>query len=99
MMADKKAGDLKFDEALEKLEGIVRRLESGQADLEESLDLYQEGVSIARQCREVLTSAELKVKMLLGELEGEVAEAETSIDVDASSADDGGQSEDGTIPF
>lgn len=63
--------ELKFEEALEKLETIVDELEEGSVDLEESLELFENGVKLARMCREKLTKAEEKVKILMEE-EGEL---------------------------
>jgi exodeoxyribonuclease VII small subunit len=60
--------DLKrFESALDELEQIVGKLERGELKLEESLQLFERGVALARQCRQSLETAELKVKHLLGE--------------------------------
>ena len=53
-----------FEEALARLEEIVRALESGQSKLEDSLALYEEGIRLARACNEKLDGAEQKIKML-----------------------------------
>jgi len=49
------------------LEEIVRRLESQELDLDESLKLFEEGIERLRAVRERLTAAEAKVKQILGE--------------------------------
>jgi exodeoxyribonuclease VII small subunit len=54
-----------FAEQLERLEAIVRRLESEDLDLDEALKLFEEGVERLRGAREQLTQAELKVKKAL----------------------------------
>ena len=54
-----------FETALARLSEIVRMLESGQAPLEESLALYEEGVGLVRLCNEKLDGAEKKIKALL----------------------------------
>ena len=56
-----------FAEQLERLEEIVRRLESQELDLDESLKLFEEGIERLRAVRERLTAAEAKVKQILGE--------------------------------
>lgn len=61
--------ELTFGEALGELEGIVRALESGELELEESLERYERGVALLRACRERLAGAEQRVTMLIGELE------------------------------
>ena len=57
----------RFEQALDELEQIVGKLERGELKLEESLALFERGVALARQCRQSLETAELKVKQLLGE--------------------------------
>jgi exodeoxyribonuclease VII small subunit len=54
-----------FAEQLERLEAIVRRLESQELDLDEALKLFEEGVQRLRAMRERLSSAEAKVKQVL----------------------------------
>lgn len=61
--------DLRFGDALDELDAIVRALESGQLDLEESLEVYQRGVAVLKAAQGKLAAAEQKVTMLLGELE------------------------------
>jgi len=53
-----------FESALERLEEITERLESGETKLEESIDLYTEGIEIAGICTKKLADAEKKVKIL-----------------------------------
>jgi len=55
-----------FGEQLERLEEIVRRLESQELDLDESLKLFEEGIERLRVVRERLAAAEAKVKQILG---------------------------------
>lgn len=54
-----------FAQQLERLETIVRQLESPELDLDEALKLFQEGVEGLRALRERLSSAEAKVKQVL----------------------------------
>jgi exodeoxyribonuclease VII small subunit len=55
----------KFEEALGKLEEIVRRMETGDMGLEESLKAFEEGIKLARVCSRKLDEAERRVDMLL----------------------------------
>jgi exodeoxyribonuclease VII small subunit len=57
----------KFEEALQKLEEIVRRMESGDLGLEESLKAFEEGIKLARFCSRKLDEAERRVEILLKE--------------------------------
>ncbi len=55
----------KFEEAFSKLEEIVRKLESGNMSLEESLKAFEEGVRLSRICSERLDEAERRVEILI----------------------------------
>ena len=59
-----------FAQDLERLEAIVRRLESGELDLDEALKLFEEGVERLRAARTRLTAAEAKVKQVLTDRAG-----------------------------
>ena len=61
---------LSFEEALQRLETIVSRLEEGDVPLEESLAAYAEGTRLARTCRERLERAEVMIKKLSEDAEG-----------------------------
>ena len=65
-MATKKT-DINFEKALEELEGIVEDLESGDLSLENSLQSFEKGIKLARQCQELLSKAELQVQKLIEE--------------------------------
>lgn len=54
-----------FEEALGRLEEIVKTLEDGESSLEESLSLFEEGVRMARLCSRRLDAAETRIRMLL----------------------------------
>lgn len=56
--------EMNFELAIARLEQIVRSLESGNAPLDESLALFEEGVGLVRFCNEKLDKAESKVKLL-----------------------------------
>lgn len=63
--------NITFEEAVKRLEEIVRMLEGGTAPLDESLTLFEEGVSLVKFCNEKLDGAEQKVKMLTFTPDGE----------------------------
>jgi len=60
----------KFEEALNKLEKIVSKLERGDIPLEESLKLFEEGVRLSRFCNQKLDEAEKRVEILMKDKEG-----------------------------
>jgi len=72
------ADGLAFGEALAELEAIVAQLESGQLELEESLERYERGVSLLRALQAKLTQAQQKVTMLSGELEADTGAEDLS---------------------
>ncbi|GAB4385357.1 MAG: hypothetical protein Kow0022_10900 [Phycisphaerales bacterium] len=55
---------LSYEQAVEELEHIVERIESGEASLEESMKLYERGTSLLRRCRNVLDQAEQRLSEL-----------------------------------
>lgn len=61
-----------FEEAMKRLEAIVRRLEAGEAGLEESLRLFEEGVAVCRFLSGKLDEAEAKIEMLLQTSDGQL---------------------------
>jgi exodeoxyribonuclease VII small subunit len=60
----------RFEDALDKLEKIVSRLEEGDISLEESLKLFEDGIKLSRFCSQKLEEAERKVEILLRDKEG-----------------------------
>jgi len=75
-MAEKKKKSLTFEQALEKLDKIVTRIEAGEVGLEASITQYEEGIALIRQCREILAKAEKKIEVLTRETSGELTAAE-----------------------
>ena len=54
-----------FEEQLKTLEVVVERLEKGDLALEESLQLFEQGVALSDSCKKQLDSAEGRVQVLL----------------------------------
>ncbi|HOB22546.1 MAG: exodeoxyribonuclease VII small subunit [Firmicutes bacterium] len=61
-----------FEEALARLEELVRSLEEGKLPLAESLAAFEEGVALLRRCTQELEEAEGKVEVLLQDENGNV---------------------------
>ena len=68
-----KSNELNFEEAIEKLEAIVAKMESAASTLDDSLADFEEGVRLIRICTAKLEAAEQKVKILIGK-DGELVE-------------------------
>ena len=59
--------ELAFEQAIERLEGIVERLEDGDLDLEASLAAFEEGVALSKRCAGQLDAAERRIEILVKE--------------------------------
>lgn len=59
--------DTSFEESLDQLESLVDRLERGQLLLDESLELFEKGMKLARICNSKLARAERKIEVLIEE--------------------------------
>jgi exodeoxyribonuclease VII small subunit len=66
---------LTYEQAFSKLETIVGRLETGDSSLDESVTLYQEGMSLAKFCADQLAAIEHQISQLIVGQTGEVREA------------------------
>ena len=60
----KKEKNLTFEENLKKLEDIVEQLESGEIDLERSVELYEKGMILKNNCEEKLKKVEIQIKKI-----------------------------------
>ena len=64
-MATQKLKDFQFEKALNDLEKLITKMESGKLSLEESLKNFEEGIGLIKQCQQTLTQAEQKVQVLI----------------------------------
>lgn len=67
------AEDLPFEDALKELERIVARLESGDASLQEAIDLYERGDQLRRHCAARLDAAQARIEAIRTDAEGRAA--------------------------
>ncbi|MBW8016593.1 MAG: exodeoxyribonuclease VII small subunit [Planctomycetes bacterium] len=66
-MAKEKKNDinkLQFEEAIESLTGIVNNIESGETDLQASLEQYERGMKLINHCRDILQAAEKRIEKI-----------------------------------
>ncbi len=70
-----------FEASLAELEIIVGTLEEGDLPLEESLELFEKGIKLSRDCRTRLTNAERRIEILMQDSEGEL----TAVEIEPSS--------------
>lgn len=77
MSKEKKTpADLPFEEAMARLESIVREMEGDAVSLDQSLGLYEEGIALVRRLNRELDEAEQRVRILQKTPDGEIKPAE-----------------------
>jgi exodeoxyribonuclease VII small subunit len=81
----KKTPALNFEAALAELEQLVERMETGEMSLEESLQAFERGVALTRDCQKALKEAELRVQALT---ETDAGLALEDVDAEALDLDD-----------
>jgi exodeoxyribonuclease VII small subunit len=82
--------EMKFEDALKRLEKIVADLEGGGLSLDEALDKYEEGIRLSKTCAKKLEAARKKVEILLKSEDGSVELKE----FDEKSAEEGEKPQD-----
>lgn len=65
-----------FEKSFSELESIVAKLEAGDLSLDESLALFQRGMELSKKCGAMLDQAELRIKQLVPQANGELGEEE-----------------------
>lgn len=73
-MAENSKKEISFEEALERLNEIVKALEHSDARLDDSLKLFEEGVALVKQCNDQIDQAEAKIKQLVRSSDGTLEE-------------------------
>ena len=66
-MTKKKQTGFDFEQALEDLEALVSSMEEGELSLEDSLQAFEKGIKLTRECQAALKQAEQKVQVLINE--------------------------------
>lgn len=66
--------NMTFEQSMQRLEQIVRAMERGDVALEESLQLFQEGTELVRNCNQLLDDAQLQVKKIMTAPDGSPVE-------------------------
>ena len=81
-----------FEASLEALERIVQQLEGGDLPLEKSLELFEQGIRLSRECQERLTQAERRIEVLLRDNQGRPVTAPYN-EAKAATGDDDAESD------
>jgi exodeoxyribonuclease VII small subunit len=85
---EKKAKKITFEDALEELETIASKLESGELTLEQSIQFYEKGVELAKFCRQKLEEAERKIEVLQKQPDGTVQKKSVKVKEDTGEIED-----------
>lgn len=83
-MAENSKKEISFEEALERLNEIVKALEHSDAPLDDSLKLFEEGVALIKRCNNQIDLAETKIKQLVRSSDGTLEEQDFAVKDDAS---------------
>ncbi len=67
MGSKEKKGKTSFEQAMKRMSEIVKELEDGNMKLEDTLELFEEGVKLSKICREFLENAAKKVEEIKSE--------------------------------
>lgn len=70
MIEDAGIAELSFEDALRELEGIVAKLESGDAPLQQAIDLYERGDALRKQCAARLDAAQARIEAIRTDASG-----------------------------
>lgn len=68
------SNEMNFEQALNRLEEIVKKLESGNVSLDESIEIYQEGILLSKYCSKKLDEAEGKVMAIVNKEQESIEE-------------------------
>lgn len=72
--------EMSFEESIDALEGLVKRLEDGGIDLDESLRIYEQAVALRDHCKRILEDGERRIKKIMETADGTVREEGLDLD-------------------
>lgn len=71
--------EMTFEQSIDALEALVKRLEDGGIDLDESLRIYEQAVALRDHCRSILEDGERRIRKIMENVDGSVREEEFEI--------------------
>ncbi len=71
--------EMTFEQSIDALEALVKRLEDGGIDLDESLRVYEQAVALRDHCRSILEDGERRIRKIMETADGSVREEEFEI--------------------
>ena len=80
MTDDMEVSEMSFEQSIDALEALVKRLEDGGIDLDESLRIYEQAVALRDHCRSILEDGERRIRKIMETADGTVREEEFDVD-------------------
>ena len=80
MTDNMEVSEMSFEQSIDALEALVKRLEDGGIDLDESLRIYEQAVALKDHCRSILEDGERRIRKIMESADGTVREEEFDID-------------------
>lgn len=80
MTDNMKVNEMSFEQSIDALEALVKRLEDGGIDLDESLRIYEQAVALRDHCRSILEDGERRIRKIMESADGTVREEEFDVD-------------------
>ena len=80
MTDNMEVSEMSFEQSIDALEALVKRLEDGGIDLDESLRIYEQAVALRDHCRSILEDGERRIRKIMESADGIVREEEFDID-------------------
>ncbi len=80
MTENQNVEEMSFEESIDALEALVKRLEDGGIDLDESLRIYEQAVALRDHCRAILQDGERRIRKIMETADGNVREEEFDLD-------------------
>ena len=71
--------EMTFEQSIDALEALVKRLEDGGIDLDESLRIYEQAVALRDHCRSILEDGERRIRKIMETADGSVGEEDFEI--------------------
>ena len=80
MTDDMEVSEMSFEQSIDALEALVKRLEDGGIDLDESLRIYEQAVALRDHCRSILEDGERRIRKIMESADCTVREEEFDVD-------------------
>lgn len=80
MTENQNVEEMSFEESIDALEALVKKLEDGGIDLDESLRIYEQAVALRDHCRAILQDGERRIRKIMETADGNVREEEFDLD-------------------